>query len=176
VRGLGVWLVGLGITLLVMCVFPIAAAETPRALVGWLACAGLVPGSLIVLGIILVRRAEDRARTADTPQDESLVAPVPEPAGILDRVRAFDLNRLNWAGWLLLLATFGFVLAEVAVLVWMWPDGGDRRLPKLVATVMLFLAVGFFVASRWVLARLGVSIYRHENRGSEPDAASDHDS
>lgn len=55
-RVLGVWLVGLGITLLVMCVFPIAAAETPRALVGWLACAGLVPGSLIVLGIILVRR------------------------------------------------------------------------------------------------------------------------
>ncbi len=159
-RGLGVWLVGLGVTLLVMCVFPVAAAKTTGELLGWLACAGLVPGSLIWIGVALIRRAEGRVEDAGPPPDGA------GPAGLLDRVRDFDLNRMNWLGWLLLLGTFGFVLAEVAALVWVWPGGWDRGLAKLAALPMLFLAVGFFAGTRWLLGRFGVSISRRPN--SEP--------
>jgi hypothetical protein len=161
VRSVGVWLVGLGITLLVMCVFPVAYASTPGELIGWLACAGLVPGSLICVGIALVRRAEDRARGGESLPDECPATPDVGRVGILDRVRAFDLNRLNWVGWLLLLGTFGFVGAEITVPVWLIGGGGwDRRLAKLAAPLMLFLAIGFFAGTRWLLERLGVSIYR----------------
>jgi len=71
------------------------------------------------------------------------------------------LNRLNWVGWLLLIGTLGFVGAEVAALVWLLgPGGWDRRLAKLAALPMLLVAIGFFVGARWLLGRLGVSIYR----------------
>jgi hypothetical protein len=171
-RGLGVWLVGLGIVLLVMCVFPVAAAGTTGELIGWLACAGLVPGSLIGTGIVLVRRAEGRGGSRESPPGESATAPAAEPVGILDRVGAFDLNRPNWVGRLLLLGTFGFIGAEAAVLVWLLgPGGWDRRLAKLAALPMLLLAVGFFAGVRRLLGHLGVSVYRPEGSPAEPSAA-----
>jgi hypothetical protein len=166
-------LVGLGIALLVMGGVALVAGAP---VIGGLICIGCVPVPMIVGGIALVRRAEDRARGGDVPPAECPVTAGVERigiTGILDRVRAFDLNQLNWLGWLLLLGTFGFALAEAAALVWMWPGGWDRRLAKPAALVMLFLAIGFFAGTRWLLGQLGVSIYRRERGRAEPSAAAD---
>jgi hypothetical protein len=76
------------------------------------------------------------------------------------RAQQFDLNRFNWGGWVLLLATFGFVMAEAAVLVWVVGVRWQDRAQPMVFALMLVLAVGFFFALRWLLFRLGVSIYR----------------
>jgi hypothetical protein len=166
----GVILLGLGITLLIMGVVALVAGA-PVA--GGLVCIGCVPAPMIIGGIALIRRAEDRIAGGGARPAECPAAAEVEPSGIteiLDRVRAFDLNQLNWVGWLLLLGTFGFALAEGAALVWMWPGGWDRRLAKLVSPLTVFPAVGFFAGTRWLLGQLGVSIYRRERGRAEPDS------
>jgi hypothetical protein len=168
----GVVLVGLGITLLIMGG---VALVSGAPVMGGLICIGCIPVPMIIGGIALVRRAEDRITSEDVLPGERLATTEREPptgiSGVLDRVRAFDLNQLNWVGWLLLLGTFGFALAEGAALVWMWPDGWDRQLAKWVAPPMVFLAVGFFAGTRWLLAQLGVSIYRRKRSRAEQDTA-----
>ena len=166
----GVVLLGLGITLLIMGGVALVAGAP---VMGGLVCIGCVPVPMILGGIALVRRAEDRITGGDMPPAERPAAAEVGPTGILDRVRAFDLNRLNWVGWLLLLGTFGFALAEAAALVWIWPGGWDRQLAQLVAPLMVVLAVGFFAGTRWLLGQLGVSIYRRERGRAEPSAAAD---
>jgi hypothetical protein len=160
-RIVGMCLLGFGILLIVPSGLALTAAESLGEAAGWLACAALVPGSMIVGGIVLIRRAEDREPV--TVRGE--MARSPGPRGVVNdtmgRVMAFDLNRLNAGGWLLLLATFGFVIAEASILVPLVGDRmGDRGLPKAIALPALLLAVGFFFGMRWVLGLFGVSIYR----------------
>lgn len=160
----GVFLLGLGIAVLPMCVAALVHAPGPDHVIGFLVCTAVVPVPMIVVGIALIRRAEDRVTTGDSMPVGSPARPRAGPAGVMDRALAFDLNRLNWAGWLLLFGTFGFFGAEVMAVGWTWPGGWDRRLVKLVAPPLVLLPIGFFAGTRWVLARLGVSIYRRSVR------------
>jgi hypothetical protein len=168
----GVVLLGLGITLLIMGGVALVAGAP---VVGGLVCIGCVAVPMIIGGIALVRRVEDRAKGRGVPSAECLAAGAKPTGvtGVLDQVRKFDLNQLNWVGWLLLLGTFGFVFAEAAALVWIWPAGWDQRLTELVALPMLFLAIGFFTATRWLLGQLGVSIYRRRRGHAESSDAAD---
>ena len=166
-RVIGVLLLGLGITLLIMSAVALVAIGHEgdlAAAVGCLVCAGLVPVPMIIGGIAIIRRVED-----DTMHQSEELTPAPaaeEPENPfsrpLARMRTFELNRLNWIGWLLLLATFGFVLGEAGVMVLVLEDGAfeGRVGRRLIGLGMLFLAVGFFTGLRWLLRVLGVSIYR----------------
>jgi hypothetical protein len=84
---------------------------------------------------------------------------------------------LNWVGWLLLFGTFGFVGAEIAALVRLLgppgPGGWRHWQAKVAAPIMVFLAIGFFASIKWLLGRLGVSIYRRQGKHVEPSAAAD---
>src|SRR4051794_36579509 len=106
-RGFGVVMLGLGITLLIASVvatMAVAQEGDYRVVLGFLACAGLVPVPMIVLGIRAVRRAEDGGNPPRHPDPAPVIAAGRNPIRhALARVRAFDLNRLNWVGWLLLL-------------------------------------------------------------------------
>ncbi len=174
---LGKVLLGLGITLLIMGG---VALVFGAPVLGGLICIGCVPVPMIVVGIALIRRAEDRARNSGvmpaTEANDDLAVAQRVPTGITgirQRVQMFDLNSLNWIGWLLLLATFGFALAVAAALVWMWPDQWDRQYKKLAGTIIFFMAIGFFAGTRWLLSRLRVSIYRQERDHAEPGDEAD---
>jgi len=168
----GVVLIGLGITLLIMGGVALIAGAP---VIGGLICIGCVPVPMLIGGIALVRRAENRTKGGGVQTAECPAAPGSAPVGIWERIRDFDLNRLNWVGWLLLLGTFGFVGVEIAILVWLIDLGewDHRRAMKVAATPMVLLAVGFFAGTRWLLGRLGVSIYRRQSDRAEPDAAAD---
>ncbi|MCX7664754.1 MAG: hypothetical protein N2112_04340 [Gemmataceae bacterium] len=178
-RMLGVWLVGFGIVILISCLFPIANAETLTQLLGWLACTGLVPCSMILIGINLVRRAEDRqlVRRAEDHQSELPVSPPPPPEKLTletyrTRFRNFDLNQLNWRGWLLFFATLGLI--GIAIVIVVQVHGTERkiepRMMRVIAAIILLAAVGFFVGMKWLLKRCGFPITRQRNRGeSLPD-------
>jgi hypothetical protein len=158
------FLLGLGITLLIPCGIAIGCAEGPGQVVGFLVCTALVPVPMIVGGIAIIRAVEDKAGQRPQGPEPGPVAEVAgDPVGrTLARVRGFELNRLNWVGWLLLLATFGFVIAEAAVLVLALGGdlGGGGVVSRLIGLGGLLLAVGFFLGLRWLLRLLGVSIYR----------------
>jgi len=186
-RMFGMIMLGLGIVLLIMSIFPVANAETGRALLGWLACMALVPLPMMVLGILLIRRAEDRARaqaaateiapaeSGSPPTPASAGTPTPAPAdpirGLLARIQMFDLNQLNWIGWLLFFGTLGFLglivfLSTVFLDLQNW-SGGQKRFATLLA---ILLAAGFFVAVQQLLRLLGISIFRQTSgsQTSEP--------
>lgn len=170
-RTLGVWLVGLGIVVLIMCVFPIANSETLRELLGWLACTGLVPGSMILIGIILVRRSEDRLPKSpvSTPPDQEKLTLETYRA----RFRNFDLNQLNWRGWLLFFATLGLIgiVVMIVVLVYGTEQKIDPTMMRVIAAIILLSAVGFFVGMKWLLERCGFPITRQRN---QVDSLTDH--
>jgi len=168
----GVVLIGLGITFLIMCGVALSAGAP---VIGGLICIGCVPVPMLIGGIALVRRAEDRTAGGGVQPAECPDVPGSTPVGIWERIRDFDLSRLNWVGWLLLLGTFGFVGVEIATLVWLIDLGGwDHRLAmKVAALPMVFLAAGFFAGNRWLLGRLGVSIYRRQYKEVETGAATD---
>jgi hypothetical protein len=149
-RVFGIFMLGLGITLLIASGVGIVAAA-PKATLGGvggaLACVGLFIVPMIVGGILLIRTAEDRQAAQRRP---------------LVRGDTFDLNRLNWVGWLLLLTTIGVGVgsAGAAVLVFGKPEDVPRWAGRLIAVAMVLFVTGFFFAARWLLGLLGVSIYR----------------
>ncbi len=124
---------------------------------------------MIIGGIALIRRAEEQIKGGSVSSPESLAA----PAGIRERIRDFDLNRLNWIGWLLFFGTLGFFGVEIVALVWLIERGEwDRRLAiKIAAPLMVFLAIGFFASIGWLLGQLGVSIYRPQRNHAQPPPA-----
>src|SRR5262245_29928949 len=126
VRVFGIFLLGLGITLLIPSGFALAHSTSFGQVIGWLICTGIIQVPMIVGGIAIIRRVEDAPASgivgrgnepvADRPS--SVIPEAGDPVGrALAQVRGFELNRLNWVGWLLLLATFGFVIAESFILV-----------------------------------------------------------
>jgi hypothetical protein len=186
-RMLGMIMLGLGIVLLIMSIFPVANAETGRALLGWLACMACVPLPMIVLGILLIRRAEDRAKaqaaaaeitpaeSGSPPAPASAGTPTPAPAdpvrGLLARIQRFDLNQLNWIGWLLFFGTLGFLgLIIFASTTFLDLQNWSRGQKRFAALLTILLAVGFFVAVQQLLRLFGISIFRQTSGGqtSEP--------
>ncbi|MBA2226797.1 hypothetical protein [Thermogemmata fonticola] len=184
-RTFGMVILGLGIVLLIMSIFPVANAETGRALLGWLACMALVPLPMIVLGILLIRRAEDRTRAqaaaAETalaepgtpPTPASTGIPTPAPAdpvrGLLARIQMFDLNQLNWVGWLLFFGTLGFLRLIIFVAsAFLDMQNWSRGQKRFAGLLMFLLTVGFFVAGQQLLRLLGISIFRRTSEGQTP--------
>jgi nitrate/nitrite transporter NarK len=162
-RFAGMFLVGFGITLLIPSGIALGYAHGLAQVIGFLVCTALIPVPMIISGIAIIRSAENtgarRIKVPDRVVDVDAADPV---GGILARMRRFDLNRLNWVGWLLLLATFGFVIAEAAVLAMYFGDQfKERRIEaRAIGLGALLLAIGFFAGVRWLLQALGVSIYR----------------
>jgi hypothetical protein len=91
-RVVGVFLLGLGMVLLPGSAIALLHAEGFSQVLGFLVCTALVPGPMILAGIALIRRVEDRWQSPGTAGGNR---------------GWFDLNRLNWVGWSLVLATFG---------------------------------------------------------------------
>ncbi len=158
-RTFGIFLLGLGMMVLIPSGFAVAATAPTRAeALGWLVFAGLPSVVLIIGGIRIVRREEDRQAVQRAMQIEDAYTPPDEGAA---RVQGFDLNRLNGVGWLLLILSFAFVVAGaggvvfLAEAVWL-----DQTLAGIVAFAAAPLAVGFFAGVRWLLGRFGISIYR----------------
>jgi hypothetical protein len=164
--------------------------------IGFVVCMWVLPACLLIIGILLIRRAEDRIekievgskRERDEADAESqseakgfletfdkvvaaIVPQVPLPLpkltdphvdGILERVRQFDLNRLNWGGWLLFTLTIIFLMIEVRVVGWIITElgvAGIGAISGLIASALL-LAIGFFVGVRRLLMYFGVSLVR----------------
>jgi hypothetical protein len=158
-------LLGLGIVLLVMSGIPFFVAVKGGSIVGIVGavvCTGVIPIPMIVGGIASIRSAEDNAsRQIEDPR--SLAEMSKDPVGnVLARSGGLDLNRLNWIGWLLLFATFGFVVGEVVVLTILLGEGiwAIKGRARLVALAGLLVAIGFFAGVRWLLRALGITIYR----------------
>jgi hypothetical protein len=82
-----------------------------------------------------------------------------------DELFHLDLGKLNWIGWLLLLATVGFLVLALfltAPLIRAQPGQPTPRSGwnKLLAVLVFGAAAAFFVGARWALAQAGISIYR----------------
>lgn len=170
-RILGMFLIGFGIFGLIASAFAFSHFAGRGELLGWAICVGLIPVPMIVAGIWMVRRVEDTKQSNEflstngkgenvNPADDDASATV---GGFLDNIRAFELNRLNWLGWMLFFATFGFVLA-ICILggfVALGTGWNPRVLAYVAALPLLLLAVGFFRALKFLFGVLGMSIYRH---------------
>lgn len=164
------FLIGFGIFGLIASGFAFGDFTDRGQLLGWAICVGLVPVPMIVTGIWMVRRVEDAELASEmssaTDECESINPTEVEgraaSGGFLDNVRAFELNQLNWLGWLLFLATFGFVLACCLLAGFVaWEVGWSARVvASVVALPVLLLAVGFFKALEFLFGLLGMKIYR----------------
>ncbi|MCS7022811.1 MAG: hypothetical protein NZU63_13410 [Gemmataceae bacterium] len=166
----GVFLIGFGIVFLIMGVVALSTADS--SLVAGLICIGCFSVPMLVSGIWLVRRAESRRQGETVSQAPPATAIQPGLIGILQRAQALNLSQLNWVGWLVLLATFIFVLAEAFALTSIWRDITlVHQLKRLIALTMLFLAIGFFAGIRWILKKIGISIYLPEYDSTLADAS-----
>jgi hypothetical protein len=165
VRFVGMFLLGLGVVFLIpSCIFLVTGPQPED--VAPFVCLGLVSVLLVAGGIAIIRRAEDGAGKEEGAEWSDPGPTARGPWDLVGRVRAgmrgMDLNRLNWVGWLLLLATIGFMLGEAAVLARLLgdPAWGGRVVRRLTGLGMLLLGARFFAGLRWLLRLLGVSIYR----------------
>ena len=178
----GMILLGLGITLLIGLVPGVIVVFQMEGLgygMACLACHGLVVVPLIVVGIVEIRKAEDSMARRDNeskpgvahrtawPIKESEPGELVEIGGgdplkrAMRRVGSFDVNRLNWVGWILLLSTFLFVLLEAFVIAFAFDAVWQHRVLRTPLGIgLLFLAFGFFFGLRSLLGVFGVSIYR----------------
>jgi hypothetical protein len=74
----------------------------------------------------------------------------------------FDLLKLNWIGWFLLLGS-AILAATGAILIGFLTHG---LFLEVLSIVPLAAAVGFFFGCRWVSKQVGVSIYRPDKTGT----------
>jgi hypothetical protein len=113
--------------------------------------------------------SQHRRPTPSAPEVEAVSASDPPHARLpdtslspLDRIRSFDLNRLNWLGWLLLFGTFVLaVVGSILLASFLGEARPDQAwLSKALMVAMLLLATGFFFSARWFLGKFGITIYR----------------
>lgn len=171
-RIVGMFLLGFGIMFLIMAGFffanPPGVPGAMICMVGWLAC---VTVPMIIGGIAMIRKAEsqrisDDIAAPETWAGENDVIETPtikswNPFHVLHQVQTFDLSRLNWIGWLLLLGSFAFAFGGVAVVTLLLGDFAAKHpAGRFLAYGVIFLAIGFFFAVRWLLRRFGINIYR----------------
>jgi hypothetical protein len=178
-RSLGIICVASGVTILVFSGFPIVLAENATQLVLGLGCAGFVALPLIGTGVVLTHRAAaqsgpegEAAASAAFLQKAIAVLNVlskghahvgkADPHGTpMERLRAFELNSLTVAGWLLVVASAGFLLGEVLLfyrLIWRDPQGDLGPVGVLVLLCGLVLVIAFFCVGRLLLRAFGVPI------------------
>jgi hypothetical protein len=190
-RSIGVICVALGILLLMFSSFPILLAENSTQLLFGLGCMGFVALPLLLTGILLTRRAakqsgsegEAAASSASLqragPVLQFLGGDPPEkadPEGTpMERLRAFDLNTLTVAGWLLVLASGGFVFGEVVLFRWLFPRAAEEMGPA--AGFLFFgevlLGFVFFALGRAVLKALGLPVSEKPKDPSEGENPSE---
>jgi hypothetical protein len=177
IKYLGIFLLCFGImmlfasgTIVVGWIEYFASGKTDTTAIAMQIAVALFPFASIVGGIALIRVAEDgrSRRKAEDPSEADASGQQTVPSGdLVKRIRAkvgaFDLNRLNWTGWLLLFATFGFGMIQVALVEWGADEIGFQVKNPPQRGVWLpvgLLAIGFYFGVRWLLNRFGISIYR----------------
>ena len=74
-------------------------------LLGWFICVGLVTVPMIAGGIVIIRRAEDPGTLEESDRQSAVheaigceISPAVGRPGLIERVRNFELNQLNWLG------------------------------------------------------------------------------
>lgn len=145
-RNVGVVLVALGIVTMLFAMFPLLDNQVRLSL----GCLVFVAIPMFVTGILIVRRYEDRRQAAEVPVDPDdtggdeprggAATDPDEPATLPDAISGFDLNRLNWRGWVLLLATGAFVMGQVPLIV-LVTEAINPKHRKLAVTLLAAVAV-----------------------------------
>jgi hypothetical protein len=165
-RVVGVVMIALGIVMMIIAVFPLLDGQVLLTL----GCLTFIAVPLFVTGIVIVRRYEDRQQAAARPIDhaeteEATAATFDDPTTLPDTISSFDLNSLNWRGWLLLLATGAVVAGQFPLIAWI-TESIDPKHRKFVVSLLcagaVYLAWWFWRAMRWVLTRMGWPIFRSE--------------
>ena len=96
-----------------------------------------------------------------------------EPQNVMQSIGSFDVSRLNALGWLLMLAVTALFFTCVAGLVAILQAEQVKfdEIPRGIKTaggLGIFVAIaGAFVAGKWILAKLGMSIYRAPSSGEQ---------
>jgi hypothetical protein len=149
-----------------------------------LGCVGFVALPLILVGVILTRRAAARtgpegeaAASATFLQRASKVLELlggdtvsnPNPDGDrFDRFRAFDLNALTAAGWLLAMGAVCCLIGGSILLLWLIQRNREAEIGPAGAAVVLgglLLAVAFFAGGRLLLGVFGIPTTRRSVQG-----------
>jgi hypothetical protein len=155
----------MGGALLVWVGYNLVAEQTPGPRGNALPSLSLA-SLMILCGIRWVRGGQATRSASESEPVSASEPPHANQADIalnpLDRIRSFDLGRLNWLGWLLLFATFGFIVVG-SILVGSFlrierPDKGWA--PKVIVMTTILLGTGFFFGVRWLLGKIGITIYR----------------
>jgi hypothetical protein len=165
-RILGLISLSVGCALAIPGAYALVLAFTNAKHVGEAACllfATMFPLVLIAGGVVLIRRVEDQQ-----PSKRRNKQPTLAPKNPLDQFKynlaTFDLNRLNWIGWILSLTTVG--LMALASTVFFRATGmevdADHRPARVWGYLFIFVAAGFFFLGREVLKWFGISILRKE--------------
>jgi hypothetical protein len=171
-RQIGVICVALSIVLLIISFFPIIFAENTAQLLLGFGCMGLVAIPLFCIGIFLTRRVaakagpegEAEASAAFLRKSTALLRLFGGAARVgragpdgnsIEGFGAFDLNSITVAGWLLVLATAGFILGEILLFRRLVPQAGQGH-EGLWFLGGLLLAVVFFSLGRLLLKAFGV--------------------
>jgi hypothetical protein len=193
-RTTGVVCVALGMLLLVMSALPMVLAEDRVQFFFGLGVAVLLALPLILLGVFLTRRAAAQAgpdgeaaasaallqrtsRLLEGLQDDNVVYLGERPSSLgkvdphgsfMERTRAFDLNTVTAAGWLLVLTTAGFMVGAMII-------AGKLLPPNMgpLGAVLLFpgiaLAVGLFYLGQLLLKAVGIPVVRNDNPPDPPE-------
>jgi hypothetical protein len=171
-RIVGMFLLGVGIMFLIMAVFfftnPPAVPGAILLMLAWLA---FVTVPMIVGAIAIIRKAERQNFSGDFPEaqmwagenhaDENPGRDARSPFLLLHQLRTFDLSRLNWIGWILLLGAFALVIGEAFLVTYILGRFPANPIAgRLLSYGLIFVSIAFFFAIRWLMRRLGFTIYR----------------
>jgi hypothetical protein len=191
-RTLGVICVALGLFMLLMSFFPIIFAESSSELFMGLGCAAFLALPLFLTGIVLTRRfaahsgpeteakaSADLTRKATDVLNylslhEHHVGKIDPHGTLMERLRAFDVNSLTVAGWLLVFASGGFLLGEVLLFKWLILQDRQKDLGPVGGFWFLgeiLLVIAFFYTGRLLLGVFGVPISKGVDAQGNVDGA-----
>ena len=199
-RTAGVIFVALGIMFLIISFFPIVLAENSTQLFLGIGCVAFIALPLIFIGSYLTRRAaaksgpegEAAASAALTQIAGSVLGflsagrtqvGTADPHGFpMDRFRAFDLNSITRLGWLLVIASFGFLLGEVLLFHRLVLKDRKDDLGPVGGFLFfggLLLSIAFFCVGKWLMNAFGVpfsiAVDSPPDRACQQDQATDRD-
>src|SRR6266700_2509782 len=79
--------------------------------------------------------------------------------GRIRRLYEFDLAKLNLEGWLLCASTLVIIISGAFAAVGLGLSMDEPAIRDFVAIILIVVATVWFLGCRWLLAKLGVSIY-----------------
>ena len=144
-RIVGMALVGLGIVMPVLAAvgfFGPLLGGGRVTIEGNLICFAIAICGIVALAVgnMIVRRNEEHDVEKFVEGQVSVFGMTPSPSSpwsgdsYMNRVRAFNLTRLNWVGWLVVFAMIGFVfLAGTVVAALIRPDQWGKKRPTATA-------------------------------------------